>query len=258
MIPALSALVISAKRKIPISIGKAVASIIISLVAIAAIKDLRQVGIGNYAISEFRGSPVEALAELGASLRPVTEVVSWKYSGDDFINGASYWAPFSRAFNQVIPLVDQPAAVDDDRLMNVLVQRRVGPIGFSPVAEAYRNLGSLGVVIALFLTGLTLGYVDTWAVSQKSQAVAGVLLVSLLLQVRNAFTPVPFQIITGIGLLYIAIYIARILQLRKRKRALPSELSAHLGPLAGKTESNAPSGPRDRVTRYKPPVSNPA
>ena len=36
---------------------------------------------------------------------------------------------------------------DDLRIANVLVADRVGAIGYSPVAEAYRNFGSLGVVI---------------------------------------------------------------------------------------------------------------
>ena len=50
-------------------------------------------------------SLIDALAELGASLRPVFEVVRWTqfeaYSG--FFGGGTYWAPIERLFQRRCP-----------------------------------------------------------------------------------------------------------------------------------------------------------
>ena len=84
----------------------------------------------------------DAFAEMGGSLHPVEKVVRWRAEGDPLEMGASYWAPIERGAARVLPGLQTSVAEDDMRIMNVLVTDRVGPIGFSPVAEAYRNFGA--------------------------------------------------------------------------------------------------------------------
>ena len=97
---------------------------------------------------------------MGGSLHPVENVVRWRAEGDPLELGASYWAPLERAAAWVLPGLGTAAAEDDMRIMNVLVTDRVGPIGFSPVAEAYRNFGAPGVAIVLGLLGAALAWID--------------------------------------------------------------------------------------------------
>ena len=214
MFPALAALVVAAKRKIPISPPKALLLLLCFLSIISVVRELRQVGLQNYALSEMRVNPIDALTEMGGSLRPVSEVVAWHEAGDELIYGASYWAPFQRMLYRIVPdlSVSRLGAQDDDRIMNVLVQRRVGPIGFSPVAEAYYNFGSGGVAIVMLLTGLLLGWMDTWSSTRIRQAAIGLILVPLFIQIRNDFVAVPFQIGTGLVILYGTVLAAKTLK----------------------------------------------
>ncbi len=200
LFPTAAALVIEARRRIPLSGRTLVILVITLLFVIAFVREVRQAGLRGFDPDEIRVTPVDALVEMGGSLRPVAEVVRWHESGDVFLYGAGYWAPFERALYRVIPdLASQRVdASYDERLSNILVQYRIGFIGFSPVAEAYRNGGAIVVVLAMFLVGLIVGWLDHVPATPEAQAVVGVVFVPLLLQIRNSFTPVPFQVLTGV------------------------------------------------------------
>lgn len=100
-------------------------------------------------------SPAAAIVEMGGSLRPVHEVFKWLGTGElDYFLGATYWAPFERAIAKIAPIIEEPEATDDDRLMNVVIFKKAGPYGFSLVAEAFINFGWAGVT----LIGLACGY----------------------------------------------------------------------------------------------------
>ena len=204
LFPSVTALVISARRTKPLPISWTVLLTIGVLCAVALVKDLRQVGVENLGSSPASASPLSALTEMGGSLRPVVEVVTWIDTGDRFSNGSSYWAPFDRALYHLIPGWVRPEAEEDDRLMNVLVAKRVGEIGFSPIAEAYYNWGAYGVAFVMFLTGLLLGRLDLWHHTPTRHVALGVIVLELLMQVRNDFTPVPAHIAAGLFVLFIA------------------------------------------------------
>jgi len=87
--------------------------------------------------------------------------------------------------------------------MNVLVQERVGPIGFSPIAEAYRNFGMFGIVFVLLGIGLLVGWMDRWPSNDFRNAILGVILLELLINVRNAFTATPSHLIIGLGIVMV-------------------------------------------------------
>lgn len=110
------------------------------------------------AISE--ASPVDGLAELGGSLRPVYEVVRWTETGIlDFQWGATYWAPIERLAFRILPFADSIPALTDNRLMNVaIVNITGGAYGFSIAAETFINFGYPGAVVL----GVVVGAVMAW------------------------------------------------------------------------------------------------
>lgn len=142
-------------------------------------------------------NPLNAVAEMGSSLRAVQEVIDWRSKGDELLLGASYWAPIERQLALFVPQLDRLEAEKDDRLLNVKVINVAGPIGFSPVAEAYINFGEKGVLIIFFLFGGFMAKLDNIASSTKADILIGVSLAPLFIMIRNSFAHVPVQIIFG-------------------------------------------------------------
>ncbi|HNH81739.1 MAG TPA: O-antigen polysaccharide polymerase Wzy [Acidobacteriota bacterium] len=185
------------------------------LSVISALRVIREVGVENVQLASLTASPSEAMVELGSSLRPVSTVVTWTENGDEFLNGASYWAPIDRALVWVIPGWGRVNAEDDDRILNVQVMKRVGPIGFSPVAEAYYNFGPLGVVIAMMITGWLIGWISGFADSPLNRALLGVTFLPVLIQIRNSFVAVPFQLIVGLATVWMIYWLCGWISYRK-------------------------------------------
>lgn len=217
LFPLFAALVVAARRRAPFSMMTVLVCGICLLSLIAAGRSIRDVGLANAGGAQVQASPLSSIEELGISLRPVSEVVHWRVNGDPFIHGASYWAPFDRILNKFVPGRgwQTPPAEEDDRVMNQLAIRRVGPIGFSVVAEAYRNFGTAGVVGILFVVGLLLGWMDHWPLSRARQIAMGVVFLPLLVEVRNDFVAVPLDLLIGFTLLAGAVALAQV----GRKRA---------------------------------------
>ena len=154
-------------------------------------------------------NPLNAVAEMGASLRPVQEVIKWRKNGDELLWGGSYWAPIERQLAHFVPGLHRKPGIEDRRLLNVVVSERAGPIGFSPVAEAYLNFGERGVLIVFFFIGALMAYFDSQASRLKYDILVGVSLVPLFIMIRNSFTPVPVQILVGIVLAHMVMYVAK-------------------------------------------------
>ncbi len=219
LFPGLTALVIMAKRRPPFSAKVALLLGLLLLSSIAALREVRQVGVQNVGSTTVSASPLDALTELGSSLRPVSEVVYWRATGDQFIDGASYWAPFDRALAKIIPGRGwklPPAEADPRVLGSLATMRGDGAIGFSVVAEAYRNFGPAGVCVIMALIGLLLGRLDLWPPTVERQILLGVILVPILVEVRNDFTATPFQILEGCIVVYAVLVIARTIARARR------------------------------------------
>jgi O-antigen polysaccharide polymerase Wzy len=172
---------------------------LVVLLIIPLVRDLRDTGLGGLADAAFSAPGLDALAEMGGSLHPVEKVVRWHAEGEPLEMGATYWAPFERAAARLLPGFRRRAAAEDDfRIMNVLVLDRIGAIGFSPVAEAYRNFGAIGVVVLLGLLGIVMGTIDTIRDPRKAVLVIATVYVPLLINVRNSFVSVPAQCVVGL------------------------------------------------------------
>lgn len=144
-------------------------------------------------------NPANTMRELGQSLRPTYETIRWIDDGDQFLEGASFWSPIERGFLRLFPIQDREV-VDEDRQMTVLVFQRVGPIGFSPVAEAYYNFGVVGVPLVMAIIGLIVCALGMAGATPVGRAAMLATLVPLLIFVRNSFTQVPGQIVIGLSL----------------------------------------------------------
>jgi hypothetical protein len=202
MFPAVAAVVALARCGKSFSPVKAAALGIALLLLIPVVRELRTTGIT--ALPDALVAPrLDAMVEMGYSLRPVEQVVRWHAEGEPFEHGASYWAPFERAASRLLPGLEAAAGEDDVRLMNVLVMDRIGAIGFSPVAEAYRNFGQLGVLIVLGLLGAIVAAIDTIENRQTAVLAIATLYPPLLINIRNSFVSVPAQ--CGAAVLLVAL-----------------------------------------------------
>lgn len=169
------------------------------LLLAGVVRQTRIGGLSPLSPSGWLTAPLDAVAEMGFSLRPVVVVLGWD---EPLRAGITFVAVPVRFLESFLGRHGGPPAYDD-RLFNVEIANRVGQIGGSPVAEAFHNFGTLGVVLFMAVLGVLLVRLERW-----SDAVVGVVLLPLLIQVRNSFAPVPVQI--GVGLLLVALTRTRI------------------------------------------------
>lgn len=144
---------------------------------------------GDWAGAMSGASPVDGMAELGGSLRPVYEVVRWTENGIfDHIYGATYWAPIERTFQNLMPFIDPIPAMLDDRLMNVtIVKLAGGAYGFSIAAEAYVNFGIVGAAVLGILSGMALSRIgERFAVARVTMWSAA-LAYALFYHIRQSY-----------------------------------------------------------------------
>jgi hypothetical protein len=198
LFPTVAALIALARRGTALTPFKTAVFGMALLVIIPIARDVRESGLRALPDAVLTVPGLDALVEMGGSLHPVEKVVQWHAEGDPYEHGATYWAPFERAAERVLPGVHPKAADDDLRLMNVLVLDRIGAIGFSPVAEAYRNFGPFGVVFVLGLLGMVVGAIDTVRSARTAILLIAAVYVPLLVNVRNSFVSVPAQCAAGL------------------------------------------------------------
>lgn len=176
--------------------------------------------------------PLDALVELGYSLRPTVVVLQWQQAGQAPLDGASFVSPFYRTLHRIVPELGPalPASEDPDLLNEVVANTPgVGAIGFSQTAEAYDNWGFAGVVGFLLLLGLIMSWIDRSPRNILSQLIRVSFFIPLLVEVRNAFTAVPIQIALAIVLSVMVVLTARGIARSGAARAMPPRMPG-LGP----------------------------
>lgn len=205
MFPGTVAACMFGRRGAPIGNLTLIVALIGFLIVTGIVKNARI--SGDYSAAD-SVNPLNAVAEMGSSLRAVQEVIKWRVDGDELLLGGSYWAPFERQLAWFIPGLERKNAFEDPRLLNVVVQEKAGPIGFSPVAEAYLNFGEKGVLIMMFLFGALMAYFDNQRSRVRYDILIGVSLVPVFIMIRNSFTHVPVQVVLGLIIAYLVIYAA--------------------------------------------------
>lgn len=212
MIPLLLSAVVLARRGIVFPRWALVTAVLVVLIAIPFIKVMRQSGIGAGLSLEQQYGLVDGIAEMGSSLRPV--VASVQYVGPvwDLMYGGSYMLPVERQIGRFIPIPSLRGNLDTDpRNLNVRINRDVGAIGFSCVAEAYGNFGNLGIPLVMLVIGFLLGVLDRRAFDHQGIALLALVALPMLNTVRNAFIHVPGQMLLGLVILWTITMVHRAL-----------------------------------------------
>ena len=201
MFRGIAALVAAARTGRGLSSKRAVVLGVALLAVIPIVREVRNTGLSGLTTAVMAPRFDEALAEMGGSLNPVEKVVRWHAEGEAFAAGGSYWAPIERAAARLLPGLSVSAADDDMRITSVLVTDRVGAIGFSPVAEAYRNFGTAGVVIVLALFGAALAAIDSAREVRLAVIALAIVYIPMLMNIRNTFIFVPAHLGGGVALI---------------------------------------------------------
>jgi hypothetical protein len=165
----------------------AIAATFTLLTLISAVRQTRQSGVQALFSGDWKMSPVDAVTEMGYSLRPCVEVVSWHAAGEPFRDGVTFIAvPLRMLESIVVPYAASSGY--DNRLFNQEIATRVGPIGGSPVAEGYHNFGVMGVVGLMFLFGIVIATFERRASTVLLDAALGVVLIPIFVEIRNSST----------------------------------------------------------------------
>jgi len=206
MFPAAASAAMFSRQRIPISTIKLGALVVLMLIATVIVKNARV--SGNY--SEIENiNPLNAIAEMGSSIRTIQEVIKWRKQDFPELLGASYWAPFERQLALFLP-IKRPPAMEDKRLLNVVVMEKAGPIGFSPIAEAYVNFGEKGIIIVSIVLGVLFARLDSLPSRVTTDIFIGVSIVPLFVMIRNSFTFIPVQVIIGLVIAFGILQLAKV------------------------------------------------
>lgn len=168
------------------------------LLLIAVVRQTRLSGIGALFSSSSLVSPLDAIAEMGYSLRPSVVVAGWHVAGQPFQEGWTVAASPVRFVSGVFGLPDvvPPGA----RLFTVEIADRAGSIGGSPVAEAFHNAGMVGVLGVMTAFGLLLGQLERRSGRLVDDVLLAAVLIPLLVQIRNGLLPLLVQVAIGLVL----------------------------------------------------------
>jgi hypothetical protein len=204
LVPLLTALAARALQGWRPDMARVAAVAFVGLILMGAIREGRQEGLTLSGLAPNPAYASEALAEMGYTVRTVGYVKQWQDEGDEILLGATYWAPLERVLARLSSQLRPPSVSDDLRSSETLVLDRVGPIGFSSIAEALRNSAAPGAMLILAGQGALLTWLERRSTSAREMLLLLVVLSALLLHARNSFTPVPFQLLVGGGIVLLA------------------------------------------------------
>ena len=206
LFPAVAAAAVLARsRRMPNAVNTLLVALVL-LSVFSAIRQERELGLGNVDAPQLSISPLAGVGELGTTLRVTSLSVSWHEEGHEAYRvGSTYEAPFARPMSQLLGRPVAPARADY-RLMNVEIKHRVGGIGGSFIGEAHHNFGAAGVLLIPFMIGYALCQLDRRRVSLIADGAIGIVMFALLQHVRNSFAPLPSELLIGFVLL-VAVWI---------------------------------------------------
>lgn len=215
LLPLMAALIVRSRQR-PVPLWPVVAGGVLALCVGAFVRGIRLTGLSGSSIDIRAFNPLDGLVELGYSIRPVVIALQWSTEGESHVGIATYVNPTLRPLGLGGPPVDQ-----DPAAFSAVVSDRVGAIGGSPIAEAFRAGGPAGVVIVLALIGVLCALLDGSRPTPLAGARVGAIAFVLILWVRNDFVPVPFQLVLVAAALSLASLLPRT-EHRRTTRCRPS------------------------------------
>jgi hypothetical protein len=192
----------------------AVVVVLSGLVVISGVERIRDAGLAQAGVGQILGSPLEATAEMGATLRPVVETVSWVDQGEEHRHGMSY-AIGSIRFIELVAGIDREHSAVDPRLIGTLLRDRVQgyEIGYSAVAEAFLNFGQIGAALFFVAVGALLGRWDRRGLGRSvDAALYGVVFSALLATVRASSVTTFSTILLGFAAIAVSFSVGRLLR----------------------------------------------
>lgn len=196
--PLLVAVFALARRR-RISMKVSLPATIVGLILINVVRQTRKPTGVNW--TDVGLSPLQAVSEMGYSLRPVIAVTRWMSTGTSPEHGITLVAVPIRYWERYVLGMQLPNP--DYRIFNVEVLHRAGPIGGSPVAEGLRNGGPIFAICMLFLIGYSISRIDQLPMTRFATGVGAIVFLPLLIDVRNSFAPVPTELFIGLTLAFL-------------------------------------------------------
>jgi len=213
----------------------AVLVVVTGLVVVSSVERIRDDGLADTSIGQMLGSPLAATVEMGATLRPVVETVSWIDQGEPHRHGMTFAVGTIR-FVELLAGVDRELSADDPRLVGTLLRDRVQhyAIGYSLVAESFLNFGTTGSALLFVGLGMLFGRWDHRGLGRPVNAVVyGVVFSALLATVRSSSTTTVTTILLGLAAVVFSIWLGSIRH-RSAERAMQqaADRAARLPPTA--------------------------
>lgn len=191
-------------RRMPVPFGiRRMAVLGILALSLGSVVRVIRVGVWDRSLVLGATNPAAGLVELGYSIRPLMLAVNWRLVDlEPYVGLATYLAPFRRFLMGTLLGMPVLSVDADPAVFGGVIGTRVGPVGGSVAAEAYRVGGLLALVAVLALIGVIAGWADIWRQGEPlADAAVAMAAFVLLLWIRNDFTPVPFELVVGLLLL---------------------------------------------------------
>ncbi|UIJ36304.1 O-antigen polysaccharide polymerase Wzy [Allobranchiibius sp. GilTou73] len=173
LIPMTAYLVVRARQR-PIKFRAWMAPAAVALLALGAlVRTTRVQGLRGAVVNLADVNPLSSLAELGYSIRPLAQVITWQSSSELPVGSGTYTHPVLRALGGHFLNLGLPPASTDPTALNTVVAARVGNIGGSPIAEAFRAGSLPGVILVMVSLGIISGILDARRGGQLFDCLAG-------------------------------------------------------------------------------------
>lgn len=194
---AVAATVMATRRKMPGGI-RSVFVLVLGLAAINLAQQIRLLGVAASNLESVQASPLNALSELGQTIRVVAHAAMWQIdNGDPLRWGETYTVSIAR-FLETVGGAPVPADTDY-RLFNVEIADRSGAIGGSVIGEAFHNFGFVGVVVVMMILGAFFAGFSLAPRTPVMLAVYVTLAVPLFNHIRNSFVGVIPAFVIGLA-----------------------------------------------------------
>ncbi len=227
--PAAAGLVILTKRGLRLPRWAFVGGLTAVLIAIPISRQLRDTKLSErtLAASELSLAPLEAIQEMGGSLRPLVHTIDLM-ENEPYRWGRTYWQALEQVVPNLsvhwlgevyVPVEELPPSHWVSRLAAPWNYQNFGGLGFSAVAEPYMNLGPWGVAMAFWLLGYGLARVDRVDLQRPTQlACLGMVLGPLLWATRNGAGVFVRPAIWGVALTFAARFVGDSLARARSQR----------------------------------------